>query len=301
MHAPSQTRIRPNASTVHSDIWHGARSHAYESYLSALLAPRHVRDDLVVLAAFVGEMARIPFLVSEPTLGDIRLQWWRDWLEGLGRQETTITTGNQLADAFAQVIKRHDLPLDQLEALLEARGDDGYPNIQRNQSAYNAYLRATTGTAFSMATRICGIDATPTFNSLIENATQAVGTVAVLRRLPHHVSRGQWPLPISNDSATVSTQQETLSPDDFIDNSASERQASILSAIQSAKAACRRAKSQMRAASKAERGIILELALVEPYLRVLDDPKFDPTRQVAEISPLAKVTRELMGKWFGRC
>ncbi|MGH1418352.1 MAG: squalene/phytoene synthase family protein [Hyphomicrobiaceae bacterium] len=299
MNSPSQTQLRSNTSTAHSDIWQVARSYAYEGYLGALLAPRNVRDDLVVLAAFLGEMARIPFLVSEPTLGDIRLQWWRDWLAGLGAQATP--TGNQLADAFGQVIIRHHLPRDQLDALLDARGDDGYPTIQRSLSEYEAYLQATTGSGLSLAARICGIEATPAFNSLIANATEAVGTVVVLRRLPRHVSREQWPLPITIDRATAPLQSHTLLPDDFIDNSATERQASIVSAIQSARAAHRRAKSQMRAASKAERGIILELALVEPYLRVLDDPNFDPTRQVAEISPLAMASRVLIGKWFGRC
>ena len=55
-----------------------ARAFERDRYLAALLSPRGVREDLLALAAFAGELARIPAFVSEPMVGEIRLQWWRD-------------------------------------------------------------------------------------------------------------------------------------------------------------------------------------------------------------------------------
>ena len=54
------------------------RAHNPDRYLTALMAPRRVRGSLMALYAFNAELARIPALVSEPALGEIRLQWWRD-------------------------------------------------------------------------------------------------------------------------------------------------------------------------------------------------------------------------------
>lgn len=51
-----------------------ARTYAPDRYLAALLAPKSYRDDLIILAAFLGEMERIPKIVREPALGEIRLQ-----------------------------------------------------------------------------------------------------------------------------------------------------------------------------------------------------------------------------------
>ena len=81
-----------------------ARAHDFDRYLAALLAPRDVRDDLIALAATVGEIARVPATVKEPMMGEIRLTWWRDWLakplaEGL--------SGNPVADAMRRAIARH--------------------------------------------------------------------------------------------------------------------------------------------------------------------------------------------------
>ena len=74
-----------------------ARELDYDRYLAALLAPRRARDDLMALAAFHGEIARIPLTVREPAIGDIRLQWWRDAL----RTPAGTATGNPVADAHA--------------------------------------------------------------------------------------------------------------------------------------------------------------------------------------------------------
>ena len=58
-----------------------ARSGEPDRYLAALLAPPAARADLLALAAFASELARVPSLVTrEPTMGEIRLQWWRDAL-----------------------------------------------------------------------------------------------------------------------------------------------------------------------------------------------------------------------------
>ena len=71
--------------------------------IAALFAPLTARDDLFALFAFNGELARIADQVSEPGLGAIRLQWWRD---ALARAEAGEATGHPVADAFGSVLAR---------------------------------------------------------------------------------------------------------------------------------------------------------------------------------------------------
>ena len=62
------------------DVRDAARAYDRDRYLSALLAPSRARDDLVVLAAYLGEIQRVPLMIREALAGEIRLQWWRDAL-----------------------------------------------------------------------------------------------------------------------------------------------------------------------------------------------------------------------------
>ena len=57
-----------------------ARSGDPDRALAALFAPRETRADLLALYAFNVELARIAEQVTEPELGAIRLQWWREAL-----------------------------------------------------------------------------------------------------------------------------------------------------------------------------------------------------------------------------
>ena len=51
-------------------------------YYSTLFARQEIRSDLLALYGFAAEIARIPDQVTEPSLGEIRLRWWRDALTG---------------------------------------------------------------------------------------------------------------------------------------------------------------------------------------------------------------------------
>lgn len=56
-----------------------------DRWLAAHYAPPAERRRLYALYALHLEIERIPALVSEPQLGEIRLQWWREAIEELGR------------------------------------------------------------------------------------------------------------------------------------------------------------------------------------------------------------------------
>jgi len=60
-------------------VRHGDR----DRFLTALFAPAARRERLFALYAFNLEIAKVRETVSEPMLGQIRLQWWREAIDGL--------------------------------------------------------------------------------------------------------------------------------------------------------------------------------------------------------------------------
>src|SRR3954471_15014844 len=90
-------------------------------FLTALFAPSSLREDLFALYAFNLEIAKTLETVSEPMLGRIRLQWWRETIEGIyeGRGPQ-----HAVAEPLAAAIRRHALPRAPLDRLIDARESD---------------------------------------------------------------------------------------------------------------------------------------------------------------------------------
>src|SRR3977135_1200001 len=57
------------------------RHHDPDRYQTALVAPARRREGLLALYAFNYEVARVRETVTQPMLGQIRLQWWREVLD----------------------------------------------------------------------------------------------------------------------------------------------------------------------------------------------------------------------------
>ncbi|HEY4547783.1 MAG TPA: squalene/phytoene synthase family protein, partial [Pedomonas sp.] len=71
----SNAPLSPTAETV--------RRHDRERYLTALFAPADRREALFALYAFNYEVAKTREAVTEKTLGRIRLEWWRETIDGI--------------------------------------------------------------------------------------------------------------------------------------------------------------------------------------------------------------------------
>jgi len=67
------------------------RRHDPDRYLCTLLAPERARDALFTLYAFDHELARASQVASQPMLALIRLQWWREVVEGAERRHEVAT------------------------------------------------------------------------------------------------------------------------------------------------------------------------------------------------------------------
>ena len=65
----------------------------------ALFAPADRRETLFLLYAFNHELARAREVASQPTLALIRLQWWREVIEGARRRHEVAAPLGEALDA----------------------------------------------------------------------------------------------------------------------------------------------------------------------------------------------------------
>lgn len=100
-------------------------------YLTHLFFPAELRDRALLVFDVYADIARIPHEVSEPMLGLIRLQWWRDLRDGLVAGETR---GVPLAEAW---LAQHLSP-DLLVEFADARG----PRVERIEGSMASELEA---------------------------------------------------------------------------------------------------------------------------------------------------------------
>ena len=112
-----------------------------DRYLSLLFAPASARQHLAALYAFDVELEKIKRQVSEPQLGQIRLQWWREALE---TAYAGGPTEHPLVAALAEL--RSMVPLSVYDSMLNAAG----AAIFREQPETLEDLEAWTGRSTSV-------------------------------------------------------------------------------------------------------------------------------------------------------
>ncbi|HEU0017879.1 MAG TPA: squalene/phytoene synthase family protein, partial [Methyloceanibacter sp.] len=145
-----------------------ARDGDPDRYASALFAPRAAREPLFALYALNVELARIAEHASEPQLGEIRLQWWRDALDCASVNEAT---GHPVADAVGSAVRRYALSRDRIAGLIDARSFDVSVKIMPDTAALDDYIGKTAGALFHLAAEV----AAPHGAGAIEPAARAAG------------------------------------------------------------------------------------------------------------------------------
>jgi phytoene/squalene synthetase len=150
------------------------RKHDPDRYFSALFAPADKRSFLYALYALNHELAHVGESVREPMVGEIRLQWWRETLEG-------ARAGNprqhDVARAMAMTYAATKLPHELLDAIIDARSFDLNRGPFSEDATRDAYLDATSGNLIRLASRILGAE----HEALAHEAGLAYGLAGLLR------------------------------------------------------------------------------------------------------------------------
>ena len=245
-----------------------------DRWLASLFVPRERRPHIHALYAFSLETARVGEIVSEPLLGEIRFQWWRDTLEGAADAKA-----NPVAAALLDTVARFDLPKAPLDDLIAARAAGLYGEPMDSVAALEAYTKATCANLLRLAALILdGAEAAASRDAAL-HAGIAYGITGLIRVLPWHSGRGQVFVPIEI------LQAHGASRDDFAAGRASE---AILAALADTRAVARAHLdifyAMLPCLPDKSRPAFLPACLCKPYLRLMEKPGYEPFKTVIELA-----------------
>ena len=163
------------------------RQHDPDRYLCALFARHEFREALFALSAFNVELSMVAGRVSEPALGLIRLQWWRDSIDMLQR-------GDVRSHAVVRALDGCPLDPALMHRLIDARERDLEPTPFADLSALEGYLAETAVLLSDLALDVLEVRDAGTRASA-EGIARCWGLTGLLRAAPHMARAGRMMLP----------------------------------------------------------------------------------------------------------
>lgn len=285
--ATKQRDIRRPAADPLRDV---AMQSEPERYIAATLAPRADQAGLIAVAAFAADISRIPALVSEPTLGQIRLQWWRDAIEG-GLKG--VWSGHPVADALIDALAGDRTATDWALEMIEAREFDLSGGVFSDDSALFAYLDKTDGHAFRLALARLGAQDF----GVAGLAGRAFGLARALSRLAMLHHNGGLPLTADRlrragiEADALGSSPVTEATHRAVDLVVDELRGQVRTDLAAAR-------EQFAELPRRQRAALLPLAMVEPYLRTQRQSR--TLEHVGGPSPLTQVVRMGFAHFRGR-
>jgi phytoene synthase len=168
-----------------------ARAADHDRYLCSLFLPSRARAASFTLILFNAEIARVFEAVSEPMLGQIRLQWWREAIDeiyqGGGRK-------HEVAEPLARAIRRHNFTRSYFDRLIDAREMDLAAAPPEDMAALENYAEESAAPLISLSLEVMGADANAQ-SELARHTGIGWALSGLMRALPHHTVQGRALLP----------------------------------------------------------------------------------------------------------
>ena len=155
------------------------------------------RDGLLALYAFNAELACIAEQVTEPGLGEIRLQWWRDALD---HAAAGMSTGHPVVDALGEIMLERGVSREDVARVIDSRQFDVSVKLMPHRDALDTYLAETAGALVRLGVEITGDgrqadEASKAASQASKAAGLAYGLTGLMRALPVHAARGRINVP----------------------------------------------------------------------------------------------------------
>lgn len=298
------TEDRQQAGTAAADAAHCSdmlRRGDKDRWLTALFAPEGGRRNaLLALYAWNLELARIPDAVSEPLLAQMRLQWWRETVDGI---YAGTPRAQPVARALHRAVQDARLPRTAFDEILEGRERDIAAEPPADMAALEGYAAATAGALAVLAGR-CLLAADDDAAGegawrTVRAAGTAYGLAGLLRAMPWHADRRRVYLPLADLRAAG------VVADNLVHRSNPPGLYRVIAAV------CDRAAAHLAAARAGLKALpprprrallpaVLPAALAAQDLARLRRAGFDPERPRAHASPPRRQLRLLGAAILGR-
>lgn len=177
----------PNLSQLLSHL----KIHDNDRYLQCLFAPASHRPALITLFSFNYEIARIREHVSDPMVGMIRLQWWRESLECAYNQESR---NHDVVDALSMLLKQYTLPKDILESLINIREKELDTLPFQQYEELEDFISHSSGKLNILASNILGVN-DPNTTHCLHHSSCAWSLMGIARSFKSYLAKQHCKIP----------------------------------------------------------------------------------------------------------
>ncbi|KIL98921.1 Phytoene synthase [Paramagnetospirillum magnetotacticum MS-1] len=262
-----------------------------DRFATALFAPPDRRESLMLLYAFNLEIAKVQESVREPMAGMIRLQWWRDTL--ISGAEGGTCDNHPIARPLAELIRRHDLPLQAFDDLISARQDDLEGFAPADMAEAERYVQRSSAALTQLALAVLG-GTSEEIRRAGDHVGTAWGMIGNLRALGHHLSMGKLTLPEGLLGQYGSRGEEVLAGRASME--------ALTAAVQVMGERARHHLSEARKFKAGRQGLaaLLPAILADGYLQVIEKSgwnPFDSRVPRPNPRPIRLVIAHLMGRF----
>ncbi len=256
-----------------------------DRWLTTLFAPDARRPGLLALYAFNAEIARAREAVSQPMIGQIRLQWWREAWAG-------IVADQPRNHPVVLALHAHCRALDQVDvlALIDAREIDMADSPPADMAALLEYAEVSSAPLMRLAAQQLGATLP---SAVAREAGIAYALTGLLRATPHLVAQKRVMLPAALLGA------HGLTPDDMHQRDVSAGLAAVLAEV--AEEAGRRLQvARQHRLPRTTLPAVLPVTLAGLHLRALARQHYDAIAAETAVTPLRRQMALLWASLRGR-
>lgn len=239
------------------------RRHDRDRYQTVLFASADRRDALFALFAFNYEIARVREAVTQPMLGRIRLQWWREVIEAAYAGATTRQ--HIVALPLTAAIRQHRLSRDHFDRLIDTRERDLDDDPPADMTALGDYAEGTSAALQLLVLEVLGIGDAASRAAASEIGI-AYALAGILRAMPFHAATGRRLVPAA--FALDDNDYRHLRGTDTVRGAARD-----IAAAAAARLSVARARLPL---PRAARPALLPAVITGRYLRRLRRVEYDP-------------------------
>lgn len=254
-----------------------------DRYFATLFAPAAFRPHLFALSAFSLTIARVREAAGNPMAGEIRLQWWRDALQGEARGDVRA---NPVAAALEDAIVTRRLGRQPFVDLIDARVFDLYDDPMPRVNDLEGYCGETASALIRLSGLVLADGSEPGGAAAAGHAGVAYGITGLLRALPWHARQGQVYLPADL------LRKNGVTREDIVSGRGGPGLVRVCAELRSLArnhlAACEAARGTI---APAARPAFLPISLVEPYLAAMERAGYDPLNTPVEIARWRRLWR----------
>ena len=182
------------------------RRHDRDRYQTTLFAPAERHEALLALYAFNYEIARVRETVSEPMLGQIRLQWWREVLgaayAGMPPRQHPVVL------PLSAAIRELALSRGYFDRLIDSRERDLADAPPASLGVLEAYAEESSVPLIRLALEVLGVRSVA-LDAVARHVGIGYALSGLLRAMPFHAQAGRTYIPV--DLA----EQKGLDPGDY--------------------------------------------------------------------------------------